>query len=55
MTELPQAYAGRGNMKAEQSAVRLTEVRTGEGVSPAKGPAIACDENTDVRRCDHSK
>ncbi|XP_056181941.1 LOW QUALITY PROTEIN: uncharacterized protein LOC130143270 [Falco biarmicus] len=24
--ELPQAYAGRGNMKAQQSAVRLTEV-----------------------------
>lgn len=29
--ELPQAYAGRGNMKAQQSAVRLTEVgREGE-------------------------
>lgn len=27
--ELPQAYAGRGNMKAQQSAVRLTEVRVG--------------------------
>lgn len=26
VTELPQAYAGRGNMKAEQSAVRLTEI-----------------------------
>ncbi|XP_054831772.1 suppressor of SWI4 1 homolog [Eublepharis macularius] len=26
ITELPQAYAGRGNMKAEQSAVRLTEI-----------------------------
>lgn len=26
ITELPQAYAGRGNMKAQQSAVRLTEV-----------------------------
>ncbi|XP_033029593.1 suppressor of SWI4 1 homolog isoform X1 [Lacerta agilis] len=25
-TELPQAYAGRGNMKAQQSAVRLTEI-----------------------------
>ncbi|KAI6059988.1 Suppressor of SWI4 1-like protein [Aix galericulata] len=24
--ELPQAYAGRGNMKAQQSAVRLTEI-----------------------------
>lgn len=27
--ELPQAYAGRGNMKAQQSAVRLTEVGDG--------------------------
>uniref|UniRef100_A0A8D0DTF4 Peter pan homolog n=1 Tax=Salvator merianae TaxID=96440 RepID=A0A8D0DTF4_SALMN len=26
ITELPQAYAGRGNMKAQQSAVRLTEI-----------------------------
>ncbi|XP_060095915.1 suppressor of SWI4 1 homolog [Heteronotia binoei] len=26
ITELPQAYAGRGNMKSEQSAVRLTEI-----------------------------
>lgn len=29
ITELPQAYAGRGNMKAQQSAVRLTEVSQG--------------------------
>lgn len=27
ITELPQAVAGRGNMQAQQSAVRLTEVR----------------------------
>ena len=27
ITELPQAIAGRGNMRAQQSAVRLTEVR----------------------------
>lgn len=26
ITELPQAYAGRGNMSAQQSAVRLTEI-----------------------------
>lgn len=26
ITELPQAYAGRGNMKSQQSAVRLTEI-----------------------------
>ncbi|XP_030052952.1 suppressor of SWI4 1 homolog isoform X2 [Microcaecilia unicolor] len=26
ITELPQSYAGRGNMKAQQSAVRLTEI-----------------------------
>ncbi|KAG9488504.1 suppressor of SWI4 1 homolog [Eleutherodactylus coqui] len=26
ITELPQVYAGRGNMKSEQSAVRLTEI-----------------------------
>ncbi|KAJ1172560.1 hypothetical protein NDU88_004405 [Pleurodeles waltl] len=26
ITELPQVYAGRGNMKAQQSAVRLTEI-----------------------------
>ncbi|XP_069460152.1 suppressor of SWI4 1 homolog isoform X2 [Ambystoma mexicanum] len=26
ITELPQLYAGRGNMKAQQSAVRLTEI-----------------------------
>uniref|UniRef100_A0A8V5GPF5 Uncharacterized protein n=1 Tax=Melopsittacus undulatus TaxID=13146 RepID=A0A8V5GPF5_MELUD len=26
VTELPQAYAGRGNAKAQQSAVRLTEI-----------------------------
>ncbi|KAM9514165.1 suppressor of SWI4 1 homolog [Guaruba guarouba] len=26
VTELPQAYAGRGNVKAQQSAVRLTEI-----------------------------
>ncbi|XP_069802447.1 suppressor of SWI4 1 homolog [Dendropsophus ebraccatus] len=26
ITELPQIYAGRGNMKAQQSAVRLTEI-----------------------------
>ena len=26
ITELPQVYSGRGNMAAEQSAVRLTEV-----------------------------
>ncbi|XP_053574002.1 suppressor of SWI4 1 homolog [Bombina bombina] len=26
ITELPQAYSGRGNMKAQQSAVRLTEI-----------------------------
>ncbi|XP_064416735.1 suppressor of SWI4 1 homolog [Latimeria chalumnae] len=26
ITELPQAYAGRGNMAAQQSAVRLTEI-----------------------------
>lgn len=29
ITELPQAVAGRGNMRAQQSAVRLTEVRPG--------------------------
>lgn len=29
IVELPQAYAGRGNAKAEQSAVRLTEVSLG--------------------------
>lgn len=27
ITELPQAYSGRGNMASQQSAVRLTEVR----------------------------
>lgn len=27
ITELPQAVAGRGNMRAQQSAMRLTEVR----------------------------
>lgn len=27
ITELPQVYSGRGNMRAQQSAVRLTEVR----------------------------
>lgn len=26
ITELPQAYSGRGNMASQQSAVRLTEV-----------------------------
>ncbi|XP_017310249.2 suppressor of SWI4 1 homolog [Ictalurus punctatus] len=26
ITELPQAYSGRGNMKAQQSAIRLTEI-----------------------------
>lgn len=26
ITELPQVYSGRGNMRAQQSAVRLTEV-----------------------------
>jgi len=26
ITELPQAVAGRGNMRAQQSAVRLTEI-----------------------------
>ncbi|KAM5171807.1 suppressor of SWI4 1 homolog [Mantella aurantiaca] len=26
ITELPQAYSGRGNMKSQQSAVRLTEI-----------------------------
>lgn len=29
ITELPQAVAGRGNMQAQQSAVRLTEVGAG--------------------------
>lgn len=29
ITELPQAIAGRGNMRAQQSAIRLTEVRPG--------------------------
>lgn len=29
ITELPQAVAGRGNMQAQQSAIRLTEVRGG--------------------------
>lgn len=29
ITELPQVYSGRGNMRAQQSAVRLTEVRKG--------------------------
>lgn len=28
VTELPQVYSGRGNMASQQSAVRLTEVRT---------------------------
>lgn len=27
ITELPQVYSGRGNMRAQQSAVRLTEVK----------------------------
>lgn len=31
ITELPQAVAGRGNMRAQQSAVRLTEVRLSAG------------------------
>ena len=31
ITELPQAVAGRGNMRAQQSAVRLTEVRPSPG------------------------
>lgn len=29
VTELPQVYSGRGNMRSQQSAVRLTEVREG--------------------------
>lgn len=36
ITELPQAVAGRGNMRAQQSAVRLTEVRP----SPGAGLAV---------------
>lgn len=45
ITELPQIYAGRGNMKAQQSAVRLTEigprmtlqlVKIEEGISDGK-------------------
>lgn len=39
--ELPQAYAGRGNMKAQQSAVRLTEVRDGGDVAGDVAVAIA--------------
>lgn len=38
VTELPQAVAGRGNMRAQQSAVRLTEVRLEGGVSAAPSP-----------------
>lgn len=34
--ELPQAYAGRGNMKAQQSAVRLTEVRGEDSGLPTR-------------------
>lgn len=34
ITELPQAVAGRGNMRAQQSAVRLTEVRPSPGAGP---------------------
>jgi len=36
--ELPQAYAGRGNMKAQQSAVRLTEVRDAGAAAVAVVP-----------------
>lgn len=36
--ELPQAVAGRGNMLAQQSAVRLTEVRLGRVTPRAPGP-----------------
>lgn len=38
--ELPQAYAGRGNMKAQQSAVRLTEVRGGKAGGTGDMPEL---------------
>ncbi|XP_066109440.1 suppressor of SWI4 1 homolog isoform X1 [Saccopteryx bilineata] len=41
ITELPQAVAGRGNMRAQQSAVRLTEVRPlAEVTSSGSPPAL---------------
>lgn len=44
ITELPQAVAGRGNMRAQQSAVRLTEVRPG-GTSDFLGQPPAPRKN----------
>lgn len=38
--ELPQAYAGRGNMKAQQSAVRLTEVGASGDAAVAIAPGM---------------
>lgn len=43
ITELPQAIAGRGNMRAQQSAVRLTEVSPVPEVTSSSSPDLKKD------------